>query len=99
MTAIASSSETIAAGASGSWFQPAGATWVADIDTPGARVLLQTRRGAGDGAPKLVRISPASNDGALFGAQSVVVTTGVVGRQFRFVNIGDVAAVVVGDQT
>jgi hypothetical protein len=98
MSFIASSEQTLAAGAAGNWFTPAGLTWVLDVDTPGGCVILRTRHGSGDTAPKLVRVSLPNNDPEIEGAQSILVNTGVIGRQFQVVNVGTVAVVVRGDQ-
>ena len=98
MSLITLSDQTLAAGATGNWFTPLGATWVLDVDTPGACVILQTRRGSGDSAPKLVRVSVSNNDPEIEGAQAVPVLTGVIGRDFRIINVGTIAAVVRGEQ-
>jgi hypothetical protein len=96
MTAIANSTATLAAGQSSSWFTPAQSVFFADVDTDGS-VMLETRRGSSDAAPK--RVAFGVRDGArVITGPACVQVASCTGRDFRFVCVTGSAVAVAADE-
>ena len=79
--------------APGTWFTPAGTTFAVDVDV--GTVQVQVRLDASDAVPKtLAHFSPTRATAVpaeIVAPSSVVIDTGVSGRQYRLVPVAGAA--------
>ncbi len=98
MTTIANSVATLNAGQSGSWFTPSQTVFFADIDSTGD-VLIETRRGSTDTAPKGVAAGSNGLKGPrVITGPSCVQIASCTGRDFRFTCVSGTAVAVAADE-
>ena len=83
MTVIANSTATLNAGQTSSWFTPSQSLFFADVDSAGD-VVIETRRGSTDNAPKTVAHTVGDGRARITGPISVQIASGT-GRDYRFV--------------